>query len=150
MENSTERMELRGAIQGLIDDSKTIDALCVLLETERINLVRVVTNLFDLDIQEGEEIATIDEIKQVLRAVDNAKLSIDDAKYNAEESYDNSDNCKYNCADAEDYISGISHIAEAWNSKIKAIEEANEEEDINENKLPKAPAKKTMNTYNQQ
>ena len=140
MENSI----VREAIQGLIDDSKTIDALCVLLETERINLVRVVT---DLDNQEKEGIATIDEIKQVLKAVDYAETSIESAKCNAEKSYDNSDNCKYNCADAEDYISGVSHIAEAWESKIKAIEEVNKEEDINENKLPKAPAKKLVNNF---
>ena len=139
MENSI----VRGAIQGLIDDSKLVDKIAAKLDCKR-------TEILDKIDSRGEGFATIEEIKAVLKAVDSAESSIQDAKYNAEESYDNSDNCKYNCDDAHDYIGGVSHITEAWNIKIKAIEEANEEEDINENNLPKAPAKKLMNTYNQQ
>ena len=54
----------REAIQGLIDDSKMIDALCVLLETERINLVKVVT---DLDNSKSTGVATLEEIEAVKR-----------------------------------------------------------------------------------
>ena len=59
MENSI----VRGAIQGLIDDSKLVDKLCDLLETERINLVKVVT---DLDNPANTGIATIEQIKEVI------------------------------------------------------------------------------------
>ena len=57
----------------------------------------------------------------------------------------NANNCKSECDSASYYIYGVGDITEAWESKIKAIEEANEEEDINENKLPKTPAKKLSN-----
>ncbi len=140
MENSI----VRGAIQSLIDDSKIIDKLCDKLDCKR-------TEILDKIDSAGDGIATIEQIKKVLRAVDSAESSIQDARYSAEEAYDQSDSCKYNCDDASDYINGIEEITMSWKNKIKELEEIEVEADTEV--VKKAPAKKLMNnfqTHNQQ
>ena len=122
MENSI----VRGAIQGLIDDSKLVDKLCDLLETERINLVKVVT---DLDNPANTGIATIEQIKEVIYAVKQASTYISDARYSAEESKDQAYNAVSECDDADDCINDATHITDQWETKIKELEEVKVEAD---------------------
>jgi len=116
---------VRGAIQGLINDSKMIDELCHLLETERINLVKVVT---DLDNSENTGIATIEEIEAVISAVENGLEKVQDAKYTVEEIESHADNAKYDCDNAETYLEDANGITREWKAEIKAMEEAKKEE----------------------
>ena len=138
MENSI----VRGAIQGLIDDSKLVDKLCDLLETERINLVKVVT---DLDNPANTGIATIEQIKEVIYAVKQASTYISDARYSAEESKDQAYNAVNECDDADTNINDATHITGQWETKIKELEEVKVEADTEVEK--KAPAKKLMNNF---
>ena len=138
MENSI----VRGAIQGLIDDSKLVDKLCDLLETERINLVKVVT---DLDNPANTGIATIEQIKEVIYAVKQASTYISDARYSAEESKDQAYNAVNECDDADTNINDATHITCQWETKIKELEEVKVEADTEVEK--KAPAKKLMNNF---
>jgi len=120
---------VRGAIQGLINDSKMIDELCHLLETERINLVKVVT---DLDNSENTGIATIEEIKEVISAVENGLERVQDAKYTVEEIESHADNAKRDCEDAETYLEDATGITREWKAELKAMEEAKKEEELTE------------------
>ena len=122
MENSI----VRGAIQGLIDDSKLVDKLCDLLETERINLVKVVT---DLDNPANTGIATIEQIKEVIYAVKQASTYISDARYSAEESKDQAYNAVNECDDADTNINDATNITGQWETKIKELEEVKVEAD---------------------
>ena len=115
---------IRGAIQGLIDDSKMIDELCDLLETERINLVKVVT---DLDNSKSTGVATIEEIKEVISAVENTLENVQNAKYTVEEIESQADNAKHDCDHAETYISDAHQMTTSWKAEINAMEEAKEE-----------------------
>ena len=138
MENSI----VRGAIQGLIDDSKLVDKLCDLLETERINLVKVVT---DLDNPANTGIATIEQIKEVIYAVKQASTYISDARYSAEESKDQAYNAVNECDDADTNINDATNITGQWETKIKELEEVKVEADTEVEK--KATAKKLMNNF---
>ena len=143
MENSI----VRGAIQGLIDDSKTIDKVCKKLGCNRIGILDEIDNGLAY---RSEEIATIDEIKEVIHAVEKAETSISDAHYNSEEAKDQADNSIRECENATQWVEDAKGITSVWEDKIKAIEEANTDTDTDKEVVKKAPAKKLMNTYNQQ
>ena len=119
----------REAIQGLIDDSKMIDALCVLLETERINLVKVVT---DLDNSKSTGVATLEEIEAVIKYVEKASCNIENAKYCMEEIEGQVDNAKYDFENAETYLEDATGVTKEWRASIKEMEEAKKEEEITE------------------
>jgi conjugal transfer/entry exclusion protein len=106
-----------------------IDELCDLLETKRINLVKVVT---DLDNSESTGIATIDEIKEVISAVENGLERVQDVKYTVEEIESQADNAKYDCDNAETYLSDAHGITASWKAEIKGMEEAKKEEKLKE------------------
>tara|TARA_R100001463_G_scaffold85170_1_gene140079 strand:- start:3170 stop:3610 length:441 start_codon:yes stop_codon:yes gene_type:complete len=131
-----------GAIQGLIDDSKLVDKLCDLLETERINLVKVVT---DLDNSANTGIATIEEIKEVTYAVEKANSNINDARYHAEDVRDQAEEAIGYCDEAETRVNDATNITGQWGTKIKELEEVKVEADTEVEK--KAPAKKLMNNF---
>ena len=133
---------IRGAIQGLINDSKMIDELCDLLETERINLVKVVT---DLDNSKSTGVATIEEIKEVIHAVEEAGREIQNARYSAEEAKDQAYNAVSECDDADTYINDATNITNQWEAKIKELEKVKVEAD--KEAVKKAPAKKLMNNF---
>ena len=137
MENSI----VRGAIKGMIKDSETIDKLVELLDCDRVDVGLQVASLKD----KNGAIATIDEMKTVLEAIESAESSIADAKYDATETSDQADNCKGACESATDYLYDVEHITSAWWSKIKDIKDAETMLDAVEKK---APAKK-VNTDNQ-
>jgi hypothetical protein len=129
MENSI----VRGAIQGLIDDSKIIDKLCDKLDCKR-------TEILDKIDSRGEDIATIEQIKEVIHAVQKTRTYVSDARYSAEESKDQAYNAVSECDDADAFINDAHHITDQWETKIKELEEVKVEADTEV--VKKAPAKK--------
>ena len=129
MENSI----IRGAIQGLIDDSKIVDKIATKLDCHRSEILDKVEDNFAL---ESEPIATIEEIKEVIHAVERADKRINDARYSAEEAKDQADHTISECDDADSYINDAKNITNAWETKIKELEVVKVEA------VKKAPAKK--------
>lgn len=90
---------VRQCVQGLINDSKLIDELCDLLETERHNLVKVVT---DLDKEKAYDTITREDLVQIkndildaTRQVQDAQGSADYAKDEARNAYDYAQDAEY-------------------------------------------------------
>ena len=150
MENSI----IRGAIQGLIDDSKTIDRICNKLGCERSKILDIIDDNFAF---ESEPVATTEEIKEVIDSVRRVDKYIVEARYSAEEAKDQTDTAISECDSASDYINDAVHMVNKWESRLKEekaeAEERNAEADQMEmdsesnayNK--KAPAKKLMNNF---
>ena len=117
MEKSIENKIVRECVQGLIDDSKMIDKLCVSLKTERINLVKVVT---DLDSNTSEHI-TLDMLKDLKSELESAMYKADECKSQADYLKDEADEC-------ESAISECDNMVDCWTSDMKQIKQ--EKEDI--------------------
>jgi len=120
---------IRDCVQGLIDDSKMIDDLCEQLETERINLVKVITDLdskpVNIDIawfnKKMSEIGTT--LRSATDAIQSARSNADEAKYEASYADDN-------CMEGEQYISDAEDIFKDLQS---ALEKASSIEDATQN-----------------
>tara|TARA_Y100000114_G_scaffold157042_1_gene186717 strand:+ start:2727 stop:3167 length:441 start_codon:yes stop_codon:yes gene_type:complete len=128
-ENIMENKIIRDCVQGLIDDSKMIDELCEQLETERINLVKVITDLdskpANIDItwfnEKMIEIGTT--LRSATDAIQSARSNADEAKYEASYADDN-------CMEGEQYISDARDIFKDLQS---ALEKASSIEDATQN-----------------
>ena len=132
---------IRECVQGLIDDSKMIDELCEKLETERINLVKVVD---DLDSKKGGLDLTWfnEKMTEIGRALESATNAMQDARCNA-------DNAKYeagyaddNCMEGEGYIDDAKN---AFRDMRTALEDASNIEDATQNE---ETTKVTVDTSN--
>ena len=134
MENSI----VRGAIQGLIDDSKLVDKIATKLDCHRTEILDKIEDNFAL---KNEPIATIEEIKQVIHAVEKAETGINDARYSAEEAKDQADNAVNECDNADSYIGDAKSITDNWGADIKKLEETEVDADAEVEK--KAPAQKS-------
>ena len=130
MENSI----IRGAVQGLIDDSKLVDKIAEKLDCHRTEI------LDKLDNSANSGIATIEQIKEVIYAVKQVSNYVSDARYSAEEAKDQADNAVSECDNADTNINDATYITRQWETKIKELEEVKEEADEEVEK--KAPAKK--------
>ena len=122
MENSI----IRGAVQGLIDDSKLVDKIADKLDCKRTEILEKVEDNFAL---ESEPIATIEQIKEVIYAVKQASTYISDARYSAEEAKDQAYNAVNECDDADTNINDATDITGQWETKIKELEEVKVETD---------------------
>ena len=122
MENSI----IRGAVQGLIDDSKLVDKIANKLDCNRVEILDKIDDNFAL---ESEPIATIDEIKEVIHAVQRAETSISDARYSSEEAKDQADNSISECDNADTYIGDAGNITNVWETKIRELEAVKVEAD---------------------
>ena len=112
---------VRQCVQGLIDDSKMIDTLCEQLETERINLVQVVT-----DLDKGGIAFDIDkDINKLMKALANANDSVQDASMYADNARSEADNANDSAGYASDYMDDA-HTA--MRDIEKAIDESKTEE----------------------
>ena len=89
---------VRQCVQGLINDSKLIDELCDLLETERINLVRVVT---DLDKEKAYDTITREDLVQIKNDIIDATRQVQDAQGSADYAKDEARNAYDYAQDAE-------------------------------------------------
>ena len=134
MENSI----VRGAIQGLINDSKLVDKIANKLDCNRIEILDKIEDNFAL---ESKPIATIEEIKQVIHAVERAEVRINDTRYSAEEAKDQADNAINEIDRADSYIGDARNITDDWGADIKKLEEVKLKADAEVEK--KAPAKKS-------
>ena len=91
---------IRECVQGLIDDSKMIDTLCEQLETERINLVKVVT-----DLDKGGIAFNIDkDINSLKQSLNSAINSVQDASMYADNARSEADNANDSAGYANDYL----------------------------------------------
>jgi len=91
---------VRQCVQGLIDDSKMIDTLCEQLETERINLVKVVT-----DLDKGGIAFNIDkDINSLKQSLSRAINSVQDASMYADNAKSEADNADDSAGYANDYL----------------------------------------------
>ena len=115
---------VRGALQGLIDDSKIVDKVAKRLDCHRTEILAKIEDSFAL---ESEPIATIDQIKEVISAVKSAQVYIDDARYSAEDAKDRAYNAVGECEDAHTYIEDALRVTEEWEIAIKQIAEPKEE-----------------------
>tara|TARA_R100001463_G_scaffold98945_2_gene153430 strand:- start:393 stop:818 length:426 start_codon:yes stop_codon:yes gene_type:complete len=112
---------VRQCVQGLIDDSKMIDTLCEQLETERINLVQVVT-----DLDKGGIAFDIDkDINKLMKALANANDSVQDASMYADNARSEAENANDSAGYASDYMDDA-HTA--MRDIEKAIDESKTEE----------------------
>ena len=122
---------VRECVKGLIDDSNMIDDLCQQLKTERINLVKVIADLdskpANIDItwfnEKITEIGTT--LKSATDAIQNARSSADEAKYEAGYADDS-------CMEGEQYISDAEDIFKDLQSALKkasSIEDATQNEE---------------------
>ena len=85
-------------VQGLINDSKLIDELCDLLETERHNLVKVVT---DLDKEKAYDTITRKDLVQIKNDIIDATRQVQDAQGSADYAKDEARNAYDYAQDAE-------------------------------------------------
>ena len=91
---------VRECVQGLINDSKLVDTLCKELDTERYNLVKVIT---DLDNNNGgfnhrDAIDDLmDEVRKVQSKIQDARSNADEAKSQADYACDDADDADYKC-----------------------------------------------------
>ena len=89
---------VRQCVQGLINDSKLIDELCDLLETERHNLVKVVT---DLDKEKAYDTITRKVLVQIKNDIIDATRQVQDAQGSADYAKDEARNAYDYAQDAE-------------------------------------------------
>ena len=89
---------VRQCVQGLINDSKLIDELCDLLETERHNLVKVVT---DLDKEKAYDTITRKDLVQIKNDIIDATRQVQDAQGSADYAKDEARNAYDYAQDAE-------------------------------------------------
>ena len=113
---------VRQCVQGLIDDSKLIDTLCTQLDTERYNLVKVITDLDNRGFVNHR-----DAIDDLMDEVRNVQSKIQDARGNADEAKSQAD---YACDDADDADYKCDSVLEMCRKLIKDIDskEVKEEE----------------------
>ena len=109
---------VRGALQGLIDDSKIVDKVAKRLDCHRTEILDKIEDSFAL---ESQPIASIDQIKEVINSVRSAKTYIDDARYSAEEAKDRAYNAVSETEDAHTYIEDALTVTEEWEIAIKQI-----------------------------
>ena len=105
---------IRECVQGLIDDSKMIDDLCEKLDTERINLVKVVD-----DLDSGSSLTHRDAIDDIMEKVRSAQRKIQNAQSYAEEAKSSAD---YACDDANEADYDCDNIMDMCRGLIKDIE----------------------------
>jgi len=132
---------VRECVQGLIDDSKMIDELCEKLETERINLVKVIDDLdskpvnIDLTWFNDKMIEIGRSLESATNAMQDARCNADNAKYEAGYADDN-------CMEGEGYIDDAKNTfrdIQAELEKASSIEDATQNEEA---------IKVTVNTNN--
>ena len=105
---------IRECVQGLIDDSKMIDDLCEKLDTERINLIKVVD-----DLDTGSSLTHRDAIDDIMEKVRSAQRKIQNAQSYAEEAKSSAD---YACDDANEADYDCDNIMDMCRGLIKDIE----------------------------
>lgn len=119
---------VRECVQGLIDDSIMIDTLCEQLQTERINLVQVVT-----DLDKGRFAFDIDkDINSLRQSLDSAINSVQDASMYADNARSEAENASDSAGYANDYIDDAQSIMRDIDKTISENNKKVEEEEAAE------------------
>jgi len=130
-EKKMENKIVRQCVQGLIDDSKLIDTLCKQLETERYNLVKVIT---DLDNNNGgfnhrDAIDDLmDEVRKVQSKIQDAQGCADEAKSQADYAVDEANDAEYKCDTVLDMCRDL--IKDIESKEVKEEEVSEEQKEI--------------------
>ena len=119
---------VRQCVQGLIDDSKMIDTLCEQLETERINLVQVITDLdkggiaFNID----KDINSLrDTLNSAITSVQDASMYADNTRCEADNANDSAGYANDNLDDAQSIMRDIEKaIDDSKTKEEEVVEEA--------------------------
>lgn len=122
---------VRQCVQGLIDDSKIIDILCKQLETERYNLVQVITELDNNNGGFNHRDAIddlMDEVRKVQSKVQDARSNADEAKSQADYACDDADNADYKCDTVLDMCRDL--IKDIESKEVKEEEVSEEQKEI--------------------
>ena len=122
---------VRQCVQGLIDDSKLIDTLCTQLETERYNLVKVITDLNDNSAGLNHRDAIddlMDEVRKVQRKVQDAQGCAEEAKSQADYACDEAGNAEDECDSVLDMCRDI--IKDIESKEVKEEEVSEEQKEI--------------------
>ena len=127
---------VRGALQGLIDDSKIVDKLCKKLGCHRTEVLDKVNDNFALE---------TDAFPITKEEVERAKSILDDLIYKTQESKSQVDYALDEAKDAEDLASDLEYKFDHWNTLIREHEESKEpvtlEPEIENEDILKVPAK---------
>jgi len=116
-EKKMENKIIRECVQGLIDDSKMIDELCISLETERINLVKVIA---DLDSNNSSGHVTLDMLQDL-------KEDLKNATYKAEECKSQASYIKDDAEESENALYDCSCKVDSWAYDMKQIKQEKED-----------------------
>ena len=127
MENFDNKI-VRQCVQGLINDSKLIDELCDLLETERHNLVKVVT---DLDKEKAYDTITREDLVQIKNDIIDATCKVQDAQGSADYARDEARN-------AYDYAQDAEYKLDELRSSITEMFDKLPEEEIEQSQYQEA------------
>jgi len=123
---------VRQCVQGLIDDSKIIDILCKQLETERYNLVQVITELDNNNGGFNHRDAIDDlmeEVRKVQSKVQDARGNADEAKSQADYACDDADDADYKCDTVLDMCRDLIKDIESKEVKMEEVTEEQKEID---------------------
>ena len=127
---------VRGALQGLIDDSKIVDKLCKKFDCHRTEVLDKVNDNFALE---------TDTFPITKEEVERAKSILDDLIYKTQESKSQVDYALDEAKDAEDLASDLEYKFDHWNTLIREHEESKEpvtlEPEIENEDILKVPAK---------
>ena len=127
---------VRGALQGLIDDSKIVDKLCEKFGCHRTEVLDKVNDNFALE---------TDTFPITKEEVERAKSILDDLIYKTQESKSQVDYALDEAKDAEDLASDLEYKFDHWNTLIREHEESKEpvtlEPEIENEDILKVPAK---------
>ena len=108
---------VRGALQGLIDDSKIVDKLCKKLDCHRTEVLDKVNDNFALE---------TDTFPITKKEVDRARKLLDEVVYKTQEVKSQADYAVDEAREAEDLASDLEYRFEEWNTWIRQHEESKE------------------------
>ena len=128
---------VRGALQGLIDDSKIVDKLCNKLDCHRTEVLDKVNDNFALE---------TDTFPITNEEVDKARNLLNEVVYKTQEVKSQADYALDEAREAEDLASDLEYKFDHWNSLIKEHEESQKEPvlepEVENEDIPKVPAEK--------
>jgi len=123
---------VRQCVQGLIDDSKIIDILCKQLETERYNLVQVITELDNNNggVNHRDAIDDImDKVRDLQNRVQSSASEADSAKDYANNAYNEANDADYDCDGVLDACRNLIKDIESKEVKMEEVTEEQKEID---------------------
>jgi hypothetical protein len=136
---------VRGALQGLIDDSKIVDKLCKKLDCHRTEVLDKVNDNFALE---------TDTFPITKEEVDKARKLLDEVVYKTQEVKSQADYALDEAKDAEDLASDLEYKFDHWDTLIREHEESQKpvvlEPEVENEDILKTPAELPANNIQTQ